>query len=778
MPNTEMSARDLAALVPLDERAPEPGNGNGATHLNGTQNDGAPATPPADEVVRSRAGSSYVRRRLNASDDTVTIEAPVPELDAPEIAGKPSLTGRIREILIGSPIPTEAAMHERIGPFKALAILSSDALSSVAYGTEASLAVLVTAGVSSTFHNLLLGLLIVALLGIVAFSYRQTIFHYPSGGGSYIVAKDNLNVHFGLIAAGALLIDYVLTVSVSVSAGVDALVSTFGGLANDSVWIGVGLIAFLVVMNLRGVRESGTIFAAPTYLFVASFLLMVLVGVIKAALSGGLFAAVPPHYLAYPGTGSYVPFPSTERLTLFLILTAFASGCSAMTGTEAISNGVPIFKAPQSQNAAKTLTVMALLLGVMYAGTTFLAWRYGVLPYQNSNPTVISQLANLFFTGPFGWFVYLFNFSTTLILVLAANTSFADFPRLSSILARDDFLPHFFSMQGDRLVFNTGILVLGVLAAILLIIFHGNTEALINLYALGVFLAFTMSQAGMVKRWLHPPHPPEAPPPPRERGWLRGMLINLAGAIATGVVTIIIAVSKFDRGAWVVVILIPALYLLFQSIHHHYKNAEGLVDKMTVTPPREFGRHLVVVPVARIDNLSLRGLAYARSLSRYVLAVHVATSDEDAGKVRQLWQQRVKKEGFFRGVPAADLIDERLPEPLMDEMFDGPIAGPELIIVKSPYRALARPVIDFVDRLRAHHQDDLITVVLPEFVPTYFWENLLHNQTVLWLKLRLITRPSIVTVSVPYRLLHHDRKPADPSSPAKDDAVPAGATHE
>lgn len=340
----------------------------------------------------------------------------------------------------------------------------------------------------------------------------------------------------------------------------------------------------------------------------------------------------------------------------------------------------------------------------------------------------------------------------TVVLLLAANTSFADFPRLSSILARDSFLPHFFSMQGDRLVFNTGIMVLGVLSAILLVVFHGNTDVLINLYALGVFLAFTLSQSGMVKRWVHPPHAPGTPLPPRENGWVRGMLINLTGALATGVVTVIIAIAKFDRGAWVVVILIPLLYAMFQGIHHHYAVTAKLTKELHVERPAELGRHIVVVPVARIDSLSLRGLAYARALSRYVLVVHVATSDEDAEAVRHEWQKRVKQERFLRGGPANDLMDDADPGPLTDAHLKTPINGPELIIVDSPYRTLARPIIAFVDSLRGNHPHDIITVVLPEFVPTHFWENLLHNQTVLRLKLKLLTRPTIVTVSVPYSL--------------------------
>ncbi|MBF6592039.1 MAG: APC family permease, partial [Ktedonobacterales bacterium] len=392
------------------------------------------AAEPRRELVRSltHLGSRYMRVRL--PHRVGPLEGQTREgylrLSAQEMEQRPLALGRrLREFFIGTPIPTEHALHERIGKLKALAVLSSDALSSVAYGTEASLAVLATAGLATLSRNLAIGLIVVALLAIVAFSYRQTIYHYPNGGGSYIVAKDNLNVHFGLVAAAALLIDYVLTVSVSVSAGVDALTSAYPGLVAYNVSIGVLLVFIILVINLRGVRESGSIFAAPTYVFVASFLLMVLVGASRALTHGGLLHALPPQP---------TNIPLTDHLTIFLVLTAFASGCSAMTGTEAISNGVPIFKPRQEKNAAATLIWMAVLLGVMYAGTTYLAWRYGITPQRNSNPTVDSQLATIFFTGGFRWFYYVFQFATMLILVLAANTSFADFPRLSSILARDD----------------------------------------------------------------------------------------------------------------------------------------------------------------------------------------------------------------------------------------------------------------------------------------------------------------------------------------------------
>jgi amino acid transporter len=700
-------------------------------------------------VPENRPGSRYIRTRMQftrTAPNTAEARADVHQMSAGALTtDKPSFWRTVRLALIGTPIPTEQALHERIGKAKALAVLSSDALSSVAYGTEASLAVLITAGVGSMNVNLLLGATVVLLLAIVAFSYRQTIFHYPNGGGSYIVAKDNLNVHFGLVAAAALLIDYVLTVSVSISSGVDALVSSFGQLAPYNVPIGVGLIVLMVIVNLRGVRESGTIFAAPTYVFVGSFMFMIVVGLFRAIASpGGLV-----HNIA-AGPSTIIPNGAFDHLSAFLILTAFASGCSAMTGTEAISNGVPIFKQPQSKNAAQTLIAMAVLLGIMYGGTTFLAWRFGISPQANSNPTVIHQLAQTFFGGWLGWFTYFFDFATTAILVLAANTSFADFPRLSSILARDDYLPHIFSAQGDRLAFNTGILVLASLSAVLLVVFHGNTEALINLYALGVFAAFTLSQSGMVRRWVRT----------KEPGWRQGLAINLLGALATGIVTIIIGVSKFDRGAWIVVILIPLLYLLFESIHRHYHHVR---DVALTIPVRKFNtaKHLVIVPIAQLDNLALRGLAYARALSPYVIAVHVALTTEEAEQIRAKWERLVASSTILRNGPPLTEIE---PEPINKESaqaFLGPFTGPELVIVDSPYRALTKPIVQFIDALQRTYPDELITVVLPEFVTTHFWESALHNQTVLRLKLALLGRPHVVTANVPYRLIPGDQpKPA------------------
>lgn len=694
------------------------------------------------EFVKPRTGfgNKYVRRRPPESIiSTFTVEEPPPNLSATELEGgtKP-IFKRAGEFLFGSPISTENAHNERIGKVKALALLSSDALSSVAYGTEASLAILVTAGLGLGMINLWIGLSIIALLAIVAFSYRQTIMRYPTGGGSYIVAKGHLGETAGLIAAAALLLDYVLTVSVSISAGVDALVSSFGILAPYTVLLGIIFIALIVMVNLRGVRESGSIFAVPTYLFVGSYLLTIVVGLVKVASSShGLFNALPETAPAHNA------FPVNDHLGFFLILTAFASGCSAMTGTEAIADGVPVFagKNPreQSKNAATTLIIMATLLGIMYGGTTYLAWRFGVTPNSLGVPTVLSMIAQAIWgMHGFGYLFYiLFQFATTLILILAANTSFSDFPRLSSILARDDFMPHFFGLRGGRLAFNVGILVLGVLSGGLLWVFHGKTDALINLYALGVFTAFTLSQSGMVQRFRSE----------KEPGWIHGAIISGVGAFVTGIVTLVIIISKTPRGAWVVLILVPLFVLMFKGIHKHYQNVKHIVAEMDVRRPSQI-RHLIVVPFATLDQLAMRGLAYARAITPHVIAVHVTLEGDDASKVREQWNELIKNKKFLRGGP---IIDEEDMDDETPEHRESLSRGPELVIIDSPYRVLERPLIKYIDKLEEAHPNDLITVVLPEFVPNHFWERVLHNQTAFRLKLALLGHSRVVTSNVPYR---------------------------
>src|SRR6266446_5002863 len=505
---------------------------------------------PGNTRVRIVRPSQQSFRRLS----TGLLEAT--ELTQAPHGGLSRAVYNIKRVLIGAPLTTAQAEHERLTKFKALAVLSSDAISSVAYATEAILITLVAAGSGNLGLTLPISFAIVALLAIVAISYRQTIPAYPNGGGSYIVAKDNLGTLPGLVAAASLMIDYVLTVAVSVSAGVLALVTLSPALAPYVVPIDVGLVIFITIVNLRGVRESGSIFAIPTYIFIGSALLLIIVGVIKS------------FFIQHnPVVGHFQYAKAIEPLTLFLILRSFASGCSAMTGVEAISNGVPAFKKPEPRNAAITLTWMAVILGTLFIGITILATSFHIEANAAGNPTVIAQIARQVFAGPLYFMFPVFQLAILLILTLAANTSYSDFPRLASLLARDKFLPHQFSFRGDRLAFSTGILFLAVLAGLLLVVFSGNTTQLINLYAVGVFMSFTLSQGGMVRHWWRLRR--------EQKGWLRRLAINGLGAFTTLLVSLVIASTKFLEGAWIVVVLIPLLVLMFLGIGYHYRRVEG-----------------------------------------------------------------------------------------------------------------------------------------------------------------------------------------------------------
>src|SRR5947208_12538941 len=529
--------------------------------------------------------------------------------------------GRVKRMVIGSPIPTSRSEHERLTKFKALAVLSSDAISSVAYATEAILATLIVAGSVNLGLTLPISFAIVLLRAIVALAYRQTIPAYPNGGGSYIVAKDNLGTLPGLVAAASLMIDYVLTVSVSVSAGVQALATLFPALSSTFtiVSIDVALVLFIMLVNLRGVRESGSIFAIPTYIFIGSALLLIIVGALKS------------FFVQHnPVIGHFQYVAITEPLSIFLILRSFAAGCSAMTGVEAISNGIPAFKKPETRNAAITLTWMAVILGTLFLGITLLATSYHIEANPASNPTVIGQIAQQVFAGPLFFMYPVFQVATLLILTLAANTSYSDFPRLASLLARDDFLPHQFSFRGDRLAFSIGIVFLGVLASLLLVVFKGNTTQLINLYAVGVFISFTLSQYGMVRHWWRLLG--------EQKGWQRSMIINGLGALTTLMVALVIATTKFLEGAWIVVGLIPLLVLLFIGISHHYKLVER--ERTTAIPLHPGGiRHRIIVPISGLNHASKQALAYARSISPQVTAVHVALSRSQADALRAAWDE-------------------------------------------------------------------------------------------------------------------------------------------
>ncbi len=611
------------------------------------------------------------------------------------------ITRSAKRLLIGAPIATAQAEHERLTKFKALAVFSSDAISSVAYATEAILITLIAAGSANLGYTLLISFAIVALLTVVVISYRQTIPAYPSGGGSYIVAKDNLGTIPGLTAAASLMIDYVLTVSVSISAGVQALATLFPSLGHDVVLIDVVLVIIITVVNLRGVRESGSIFAIPTYIFIGSALLLILVGIIKVFL------------IQHQGLiGHFQPVAAVEPLGIFLILRSFAAGCAAMTGTEAISNGIPAFKKPEARNAAITLTWMAVILGTLFIGISVLGLSYGIEANTAGNPTVIGQIAQRVFSG---WLVFMypvFQLATLLILTLAANTSYSDFPRLASLLARDHFLPHQFAFRGDRLAFSTGIISLAILASLLLIIFEGNTTALINLYAVGVFMSFTLSQGGMVLHWwrLRKEHP----------GWQRSLAINGLGALTTLLVALVIAITKFTEGAWVVVLLIPTLILMFVGIRKHYLHVER--ERTTVLPisPKAI-RHLLIVPVAELNAVAQQAIAYARSISSHVTAVHINTDPEKAAALQENW--KTWQEGLTE--------QEQVPLDIIDQV----------------HHSRVRSLLHYIN---THQQSGrTLTVILSETSKKSILIRLLSNSGELRLKIALFFRPEIVVTNIP-----------------------------
>lgn len=660
---------------------------------------------------------------------------------------------KLKRILVGKALRSEQAIHERLTKKVALAVFSSDVLSSNAYATEEILLVLavaVAAGQSDAFRYVIpISVAIAVLLGIVTLSYRQTIHAYPSGGGAYIVAKENLGTTPGLVAAAALLIDYVLTVSVSIAAGVAAITSAAQGtslawIIDYRVSIGIACIVFIALANLRGVKESGALFALPTYVFISSFLFMIGYGLISYFLFGG---SVAPAGESIKLAEGYQP----QALTFFLILAAFSNGCTALTGTEAISNGVQAFKAPEAKNASITLLSMGLLLGTLFLGTSTLAYLYGVHPHENE--TVISQFARYIFSGPMLWFYYLVQAATAAILILAANTAFADFPRLSSLLARDRFIPKQFGNRGDKLVFSNGIFILALFSALLIVGFAGDTSRLIPLYCIGVFLSFTLSQSGMVRHWLKVRRGEivddaihrseiesdtalpdvhlaiEQSKAPRfvsdevtERlHWKKSLAISLIGAVATGIVLTIFVVTKFMHGAWLVVVMIPLLVIMFHAIHRHYLAVARQLSLQAIDDTLEPIRHLVVVPISGIHRGVISALRYAKTISKdNVRAVYVDYDEEASAKLRERW--------------------DRLNY------------GVQLEIISSPYRELTRPLLRYITRLSHKNGNELITVVLPEFVPARWWQHLLHNQSSLLLKAALLFKERIIVTNIPYHL--------------------------
>jgi amino acid transporter len=607
----------------------------------------------------------------------------------------PVRLSRLKRLFVGSPLPTAQSRHERLSRSTALAVFASDALSSVAYATEEILLVLVLAGTAALSYSIPISIAIAILIAIVVSSYRQTIRAYPQGGGAYIVSKDNLGVPAGLVAGAALLIDYVLTVAVSVAAGIAALTSAVPALFPYRPWLCVAAVVAVAVANLRGIRESGKIFAAPTYLFIGSLGVLIIYGGL-----GAFFDFLPEApYQRHP--------PGLEGVGLFLFLRAFASGCTALTGVEAVSDGVPAFKPPEAHNARIVLTVLGVILIVLFLGITFLAYDFGIAPRHEE--TVVSQLARHVFGG--GAIYFEIQAVTMLILLLAANTSFADFPRLSFFLARDRFIPRQFATQGDRLVFSNGILILSGLAALLLVIFSGDTHALIPLYAVGVFLSFTLSQASMVRRWLRL----------KEEGWWWRWWLNAIGALVTGLVMITIAATKFTHGAWIVVLLIPTLVAVFVIVHRHYEEVAVQLSLDAFSPPPPM-TNTVLVLVGDIHRGVIKAIQYAKTLSPNAKAVFVETDPERTRRLEEKWGK------YGMGVP--------------------------LIVLTSPYRSLLGPLTKYVDHLQNQGENHVVTIVLPEFIPARWWQLGLHNQTAFLIKGAMLFRKNVIVTDVPYHLIH------------------------
>jgi amino acid transporter len=600
----------------------------------------------------------------------------------------------LKRWLVGLPLKTKEAAHERLSKRLALAVFSSDALSSVAYATEEILLVLTLAGAVMVSYSIPLSLSIIGLLVILTMSYRQIIFEYPEGGGAYIVGKSNLGEWPGLVAAAALMIDYVLTVAVSVAAGMAALTSAVPALLPHREALCVAAILLVTVVNLRGVRESGQFFAVPTYIFIATIAAMLGVGAVQ---------------ILFGHAARVEPLPSmapTEPLTLFLLLRAFSSGCTALTGVEVISNGVSAFKKPEPKNAAFTMIGMAAILGTMFIGISAMAYYFGIVPKEDE--TVVSQIARATFgTGPL---YFLVQASTMVILILAANSSFNGFPRLASILARDSYMPHQMSMMGDRLVFSNGVIILGVFSCLLIVLFNGDTHALIPLYAVGVFLSFTISQAGMVKRWLvkKGPH------------WEKKLLVNGIGAVTTAIATLIIASTKFAHGAWIVIVLIPLLITFFRAIRSHYKAVSEQVALSRGHRPPMPRRNIVVLPIGGVNRAVIRAVDYARSRSGDIRAVLVDVDPEETARVEIQWAQ------WGCGVP--------------------------LTVLPSPYRSVLSSLLDYLEQVLQKDQECWVTVVIPEILPARWWQNILHNQRAFMLKGALLFKDRVILTDVPYHL--------------------------
>jgi len=610
-----------------------------------------------------------------------------------------SLYPQIKQFFLGKSLPTSAHSEERLSNGAALAVLSSDALSSVAYATEEILLVLVAAGSGALGLSLPIAVAIIALLAIVVLSYRQTIRAYPQGGGSYIVARENLGLYPGLVAGGSLMIDYILTVTVSISAGTAALTSAIPVLKSHTVLLCLFFIFLIMLANLRGVKESGQIFMVPTYAFITSIFLLIGIGLFK--------------YTTGQVITEYPSLPVSESISVFFILRAFSAGCTALTGVEAISDGVLAFKTPEWKNARLTLLYLGVILGFMFVGISYLANIYHIVP--EAGQTVVSLLGRVILgNGPVYYFLQIV---TLLVLMLAANTSYADFPRLCYFLARDGFLPRQLSLLGDRLVYSNGIMLLSICAGVLVIIFKGQVNAIIPLYAVGVFTSFTLSQAGMVRHWFQE----------QTRGWRASAIMNSLGAFSTLIVLLVIICTKFLLGAWLVVIAIPLVVTLFAAIHRHYQyvaerlSIHDLAPRTYISVPKPAViTHPAVVVVGQLNRGTVEALDYARTIADKIVAVHVDIGSTDREELQKKWQN----------------LEADIP----------------LEIIESPYRSVIDPIVDFIGQFQKNHPGVFTTIIIPAFVPRNWWDSILHNQTTLFLKNALRVNKSRIVTTVRYYL--------------------------
>jgi len=634
-----------------------------------------------------------------------------------------------KEILFGKPFPTSMAIHERLDNVRGLAIFASDPISSNAYATEAVMSILIVMGSGALSMTMPIVMAIAALVLIVVFSYIQTILHYPNGGGSYIVAKDNLGTLPSLIAAGALLTDYSLTVSVSVSAGIRAIVSAFPEIYDYRVLLALGIIAILTWMNLRGVRESGSVFALPTYAFIGGVFLVIMIGLVR---SFGLFGAAPlaPQVIS----GEMLTEDLTQLGMIWILLRAFAAGCTALTGIEAISDGVQAFKPPESKNAAKTMVAMGIIAMTLFVGISFLSTRLNLIPAHHDS--LLSQLTRTI-TGE-GFLYYWVQIFTMLILVLAANTGYQDFPRLGYFLARDKFMPRWMTNQGDRLVFNGGIITLAIVASIVVVIFQADEFAMLPLYAIGVMLSFTISQAGMVKLMtkvskLKPGETLDTLETHlhHEKGWQWKRIVNALGALTTSIVFVVLVVTKFTEGAWIIVLLIPLIIVMFYKIHGHYDNVADWLSTRTLEE-REISdvADVVILPIGDVHRGTLRALQFAKKLSSDVRAVYISTDPANKETFMRRWNR-----------------------------FPSLVENINLIIIDYDYRDFLPQLIDYIEKVNNEEfPDESITVVIPEILTETRIASILHNKTALMLRNRLRKALDIIIIEVPLHILPPEKK--------------------